>query len=448
MIYNNFLLPYVFALRMLSKSLSQNYVGFLIRLCFAGITIGSASLCLTLMIMCGFEQEICQKARGMCSQAVISTKNQQSIAWQGTPEFLQHLLPQLIENVSATSVSHVVIDHGQNFHNLLLKAVDTKTFCEVSDLSARITPRIEETGPNAKPKTQRNVNLHKILHTNQVIIGYKLAQSLNVGLRDELKVLLPEPSGKKNVKLREVKVVVAGFLDVGFNEFDAGTLICSLELFWEFFGNSGQVENILIKFRKNMSNRTFWCSLIEKLKSLLPWAPDQEGLQASQLAQQLDDFKVQAWKELYPALVSSLRLEKYAMFFVLLLVSIVAIMNMISLLIVQVQAKRKDIAILRTVGFSNRFVQQIFISFGLALTFFASTSGLLLAYSIGLFFTHILPIQLPDAYLVATLPFDLASEHLILVFIATMVVGFFATWFPAKHASNLNIIKVLRGHSS
>lgn len=447
MIYNNFLLPYIFALRMLRKSLSQNYVSFLIRLCFAGITIGSASLCLTLMIMSGFEREICQKARGMSSQAVISTKNQQLITWQGTPKFLQHLLPKLIENVSATSISHIIIDHGQNFHNLLLKAVDSKSFCKVSDLSARITPHIEETGPGAKPKTQRNFSLHKILDSNHVIIGYKLAQSLNVGLGDELKILLPQPSGKKNIKLHEAKVIVAGFLDVGFSEFDAGALICSLELFWEFFGNSGQVENILIKFRKNMSNQTLWRSLIERLKSLLPWTPDQESLQASQLAQQLEDFKVQSWKELYPALISSLRLEKYAMFFVLLLVSIVAIMNMVSLLIVQVQAKRKDIAILRTVGFSCCFVQQIFISFGLVLTFFASTSGLLLAYSIGLFFTHILPIQLPDAYLVATLPFDLASEHLILVFIATMIVGFFASWFPAKQASNLNIIKVLRGNS-
>jgi ABC-type lipoprotein release transport system permease subunit len=141
-----------------------------------------------------------------------------------------------------------------------------------------------------------------------------------------------------------------------------------------------------------------------------------------------------------------MRLEKYAMFFILLLVSVVAIMNMVSLLIVQVQAGRKDIAILRTMGFGKNFIMQIYISLGMLLTVFASGIGLLLAFAISWFFSHAYPIKLPDAYYVSHLPFDLAPQHFLLVFLTTLLAGLFASWLPARKAAKLNIIAVLRGN--
>jgi ABC-type lipoprotein release transport system permease subunit len=413
--------------------------------------IGSASLCLTLMVTSGFEKEISQKARGMSSDAVVTASSQQPILWAGVKDFFQTNFPNIVDKVSATSIGHVVADHKDGFYNLILKAVDTKTFAGVSDFCGRITPILEQTGADSldgKFKKGWNIELGKILSANNLIIGHKLARNLKLKLGDELKLLLPEPSGKRKVRLREVLVKVAGFLDVGFSEFDSATLICSLELFWQFFDLQGQVQHLLLKFKdqQHQSSRKALARVVFQLKQLLPWLPEEEVVLAKMLEARLNGFKVQSWKELYPALVSSMRLEKYAMFFVLLLVSIVAIMNMVSLLIVQVQAKRKDIAILRTVGFSQGFIKQLFVTQGLVLTFFASGCGVLLAFAVGWFFTHVMPIRLPDAYFVSNLPFDLAPQHFLLVFTATMLVSLIASWFPAHKAASLNIIEVLRGH--
>lgn len=447
MLPNNFLIPFFLAFRYLTWSRAGSYVTFIVRLCFAGIMIGSASLCLTLMVMSGFEKQISQKARGMNSQAIIMSKTGKSLAWPEMGNLAKVKFRKFVEKVSATSNSQIVVDHGQNFYNLLLKAVDVSSFDGVSDLVSRITPVLEETGPDAKPRPARSVDLSKILHKNNVIIGHKIARNMGVKFGDEVKVMLPEPVGKKKVKLTESKVRVAGFLDVGFEEYDSSTIICSLELFWEFFGHQGLVDNVLIKFvSEQRPKRTgLFARIMTYLSELMPWSQDKEALMAKKLGVGLAGFKVQSWKQLYPALVSSMRLEKYAMFLILMLVSIVAIMNMISLLIVQVQAKRRDIAILRAMGFGPSQIRRVFVSLGLVITFFACLSGVLIAFGIGLACSTICPIKLPDAYLVANLPFDLAFEHFALVFIATMIVGFFASWIPARQASKLDVVQVLRG---
>jgi lipoprotein-releasing system permease protein len=205
------------------------------------------------------------------------------------------------------------------------------------------------------------------------------------------------------------------------------------------------VDYVLINFIDNSAATT--CTLqnvLAYLKRLLPWAQDWELLQSQKIAQQLPQLQVQAWQELYPALLSSMRLEKYVMFCVLLLISLVAIMNMIALLIVQVQAKRKDIVMLKVLGFSRYFIHLLFTLFGVLLTALASGTGLLLAAGIGYWFTYYMPLRLPDAYLVAFLPFDLHPANFMLVFVATMLIGLLAAWIPARRAADLHVIEVLK----
>lgn len=400
--------------------------------------------------MSGFEKEISQKARGMNSQIIISSKSGKSLAWPEMASLIKGDKKEIV-CASASSTSQIVVDHGQNFYTLILKAVDAKTFNQVSDLDRRITPNLSETGCQNSGRVSRKVDLQRILTGNNILIGHKIAKTMGVKFGDELKVLLPEPIGKKKIKLLESKVRIIGFLDVGFNEYDNATMICSLDLFWDFFGHKGLVDNVLVKF-VSQSNEVdgkidiLISKISTYLSDTLPWAQDKETQQVNALKTKLSAFNVQHWKELYPALVSSMRLEKYAMFLILMLVSIVAIMNMISLLTVQVQSKRRDVAILRAMGFCAGQIEKIFIFLGLVLTFFASISGILLSLFVGIFFERIHPIRLPDAYIVNCLPFDFSPEHFLLVFILTMIVGLLASWIPARQVFSLKVAEVLRGH--
>ena len=62
---------------------------------------------------------------------------------------------------------------------------------------------------------------------------------------------------------------------------------------------------------------------------------------------------VYSWKDLYPSLVASLKLEKYVSFFILALILLVASMNIISLLFMQITQKRPTIALLQAMGMST-----------------------------------------------------------------------------------------------
>lgn len=441
MLLKKWFLPLQLAWRFLFGRQQSAYVKLLVKICLVGICLGSLSLTLTLMVMSGFEQEVYHKARGMNSHALISGSQSLPLSWPHFKTELNEKGGDLVAAASAMATTQVIIDHGPNFYNLLLKAVDPVSFAAVSQLHQFITPHLEQTGCLLEqPRVPYKINLKRILSGNNVLLGHKVAKALKVGLGDKIKLLFPEVI-KNRVKLKEVVAVVSGFIDVGFNEFDSGVLLCGLEFFWQINGNAGVVDYVLINFVNQQATGQWWQTIFNRLS---PWAKDIETLQATELKQRFTGLQIQSWQELYPALISSMRLEKYAMFLVLFLISLVALMNMVALLVVQVQAKRRDIVILKVLGFSQRFICGLFTIFGLSITALASFAGALGALVLGHVFTYHLPIRLPDAYLVACLPFDLHPGNALLVFGLTVLVGFFAVWVPAKRAGNLSVVKVLK----
>ena len=109
-----------------------------------------------------------------------------------------------------------------------------------------------------------------------------------------------------------------------------------------------------------------------------------------------------------------------------------------------IQQKRRDIAILKSMGFPDKKIRSIFLNIGLKITFWASILGLALAGAAGFALEKYPFIELPDVYYVSYLPARMDLEIFIVVFISTMLLGFLATWIPARRTKNINIAQVLR----
>jgi lipoprotein-releasing system permease protein len=198
---------------------------------------------------------------------------------------------------------------------------------------------------------------------------------------------------------------------------------------------------------KTITDSIFWTTLWTKVTTLISnliWPHDAEAAAIAVLQERLPHLVVCSWKDQYPALVSSLKLEKYVMFFILALITLVACMNMISLLFMQIQNKRRDIAIFKAMGMADSTIKNIFLGLGMRLTCYASLTGLTLAAIAGAILEHYPFITLPDVYYVSYLPARMDPELFIIVFAATMLMGFLATWIPARQSKNINISKVLR----
>ena len=132
------------------------------------------------------------------------------------------------------------------------------------------------------------------------------------------------------------------------------------------------------------------------------------------------------------------------MFFILALITLVASMNMISLLFMQLQQKRRDIAILKSMGMMQKDIKKIFLLLGMSITCSAAGLGLLVAAGVGYLLETYPFLELPDVYFVSHLPARMELELFIVVGLSVLLLGFLATWLPSRRIDSINITEVLR----
>ncbi|KKP35464.1 MAG: Lipoprotein-releasing system permease protein [candidate division TM6 bacterium GW2011_GWF2_32_72] len=405
MIYINFLIAwrYLFGIK------GSKNISIMAKVCFLGIFIGSFALALTMCVMNGFEKATHKKLQGIHSQ-IIAHANGEKLNFEAIENEIKEHFPE-IDAVAPSEEKQAIIqqkDSDEINEIISIKAISAEHEPKLSELEQKIT-------------LPANFTIKKALQDNRILIGHKLAKSLDLSPGNELELLFAE-EGQQNRKITLSKhdVTVGAIFDTGIEEFDANVIFCSMDLIQELFPDSG-VTQIGIKLKRGVNEK----ETIKKLKDSL-------------------ELEVYSWKDLYPALVSALQLEKYAMFLILILIILVASMNVISLLFMQITQKKSDIAILRSMGLSSKNISFIFVFIGLLVAFFASLTGTITA-AIASWFLETYPfIQLPDIYYVTHLPAQAEWYIFIIVFLVVMLLSFISSWIPAKLIQKLNISEILR----
>ena len=394
-------------------------VSFMIRICFFGILIGSFALMLTLIVMNGFEKQIHEKMQGINAQVIIHSPGNK-LDYQNIKKHLETNFPNEVAGISGQITRQVILDRNKDHSVLFIKGIDPENEAKVTQLHQKITL------PIFKNKKE---SLKTLLTKNGIIIGIKTAEQQKLNIGDEITILIPKAGGRSKINLKKRKATVTGFFKIGLEDYDNNLAFASLSFLKELFKEGEGVDQIYIKLKNDTS------SLFHR---------NSEERIISNLQKDLSGLSVSSWKEFYPALVASLKLEKYVMFFILVLIVLVASMNLISLLSMQIQQKKRDIAIFKTMGMRNHNIRNIFLKLGMKLTFWASSIGLGLA-AIGGFFLERYPfIELPDVYYISHLPATMDFEIFIVVFLATMLIGFLAVWIPVQRTKKINITQVLR----
>ncbi len=423
----------------------------MMRICFLGIFIGTFSLMLTLIITNGFEKTIHEKMQGISAQFIINSFGNK-LDYNEVKTALLKEFPTTIAAISGYSDKQAIIEHNGEHIMLFMRGIDPVDDHRVSSIAQKIIK------PRLKYATSLPKLLPALLKQNDIIIGHKLAKTLHCKIGDIISVLIPEPRSKKTIGLTAHQVTIRGFFNVGLEEYDSSLALCSLSYFNELYQEEG-VEQLTVRLHDPVQSftdlythhRGNWarlacaatCLMLKKIKALvIPTNTEQHALKA--LKKFLPSMTVRHWQELYPGLVSSLKLEKYFSFGVLALITLVASLNMIALLFMQIQQKRRDIAILKAMGMPDRAIQAIFLRTGLTITFWSSLCGLFAAGLAGYLLQCYPFITLPDVYYISYLPARLDPEIFLVVFIATMLLGFCATWIPARQSRSLTVAQVLR----
>jgi lipoprotein-releasing system permease protein len=260
-----------------------------------------------------------------------------------------------------------------------------------------------------------------------ILIGRSLARSLGVFVGTPVSILSPQVSSTPFGLVPSFRrFVVVGLYSSGLAEYESGVAYVDLKEAQKFFGMGEGVSGLEV--RVNDINRS--SQIAEQILVRLG------GADAG--------FAVRDWTETNRPLWEAIQLEKRVYFIVLLLIIVMASFSIVTTLIMIVLEKRKDIAIMKTMGASTAMVSWIFRIQGGVIGALGTILGLVLGFlgCVGLK-KFGFPID-ERIFQMSTLPIYIDPLNFLMVGCAAFLICFFATMYPARRAAQLEPSDVLR----
>lgn len=154
---------------------------------------------------------------------------------------------------------------------------------------------------------------------------------------------------------------------------------------------------------------------------------------------------VVGWWEQNGNFFAAMELERKALFVVLMLIILIASLNIISSLLMMTMSRRKEIALLLSLGASKEDVKNIFLFLGLVIGYGGLVFGVFLGFG-GIYLLDTFDIiSIPaDVYGTSKLPLDLSVLDFVLIVAGSIIIVFFSSYYPAKKVTHINVLDVLR----
>ena len=267
---------------------------------------------------------------------------------------------------------------------------------------------------------------------NNVFIGSELAFNLNLKVGDTLSLMsssfVATPLGSLP---KQENFKVAGVFRTGFIEFDQNIIFLNISDVLSIFDKEDKDQNIEIYLEKPLEANSYK-DKIQKINQ---------------------NYFIYTWSDLNKSLFSALKLERNVMFIILSLIIIVAAFNIISGLTILIKNKTKEIAILKTLGLSNKSIKKIFFLTGLTIGFFATISGVILGilFSINieklrLFLSAVFNLEIfpSEIYFLDQLPSEINFYSIFIISIISIIISAIASYLPAIRISKISTFRALR----
>jgi len=258
-----------------------------------------------------------------------------------------------------------------------------------------------------------------------IIIGQELARSLKVFVGDPINVVSPVGELGPTGPVPKAKAFrVSGIFYSGMYEYDAKFVYIKLEEAQSFFTTKGAVTGVEVK--------------VDDIENTTPIS--------RAVLQQVGGYpyRTKDWKEMNRNLFSALKLEKIAMFIILIFIVLVASFNILSTLIMVVLEKGKEIAILKSMGATDSSVMKIFVVYGLVIGCLGTALGVVLGFLSCIAIRKFGVGLDPEVYYIAQLPVRMNPFEFTLVSLSALVVSYLATIYPSLQAAQLNPVDGLR----
>jgi len=396
----------------------NHFISFISLMSMVGIALGVLVLITVLSVMNGFDREIQRQVFSMVPPVTVSTPEGRLAQWEAGRQLL-------LKNPQIRGVAPFVAGQGLLTHSGVVQPVSV----------SGIIPSLEK---NMTALNQDMIEGRLDLLTPGrfgIILGAELASHLSLMVGDSVVLMIPEATlSPAGAEPRFKRFTVVGIFDAG-NGFGFDSQLA--------FINMVDAQK-LFQFKSNVTG------LHLKIDNVYA-APQL----THQLIQQLGEAaRVTDWTDQFGEFFHAVSLEKTMMFFILMLIVGVAVFNLVSTLVMVVNEKQSDIAILRTFGATPSMIMRIFIVQGAIIgvtgTLLGVLGGIALATHVTVLVDGIerlfhVELLTSSVYFGLThLPSQLQWLDVIKISIVALLLSFSATIYPAYRASRIEPAEALR----
>ena len=365
-----------------------------------GLSIGISALLITLFILNGFERVISEKIteidghiriKHFLNEPLYPSEYELDKNFLNNNSFSQGMFIQRPALLRKGQLAEGVIVEGMN--NTDLNFIDKLLVKGYSDLS------------------------HK-----EVIIGQRLAELYKIKIND--KVTLFDLSTIYKNRKRFMQFSVRGIFNSGMTEFDKNSIYIKIEDAKTLFKMEEQISGYILRL-KNVGE-------LDNINKLIN----------SNISYPLMSM---SWKEKNRALYKWLKVQRWPILFIFGLITLVAIVNIASSLLMIIIDKTKQIGLLSAIGMPRKKIKEIFLIKGLIIGFFGTFIGSLIAVILAFLQNNYKIIGVPeDIYFMNFIPIDIDFIQILMISLISLIVSSLVSYWPSVRSSKIPPAEALK----
>ena len=392
------------------------FVSLITWVSLAGVSLGVAALIVILSVMNGFEGELRERLLSLNAQAhVTATGVAASDGERALRERLQRL-PGVVGVAPYIELTALAVRLPEMLP-VVLRGIDPGLEAGVADVRPLL---VEGELGSLQPAS------------DAVILGRDIADQLGVRVGDRITLLVPTAAANGTPEPRLREFTVGGVFQAGLEDHDNTLILADFDDVRAFAPLAQGASGLRLRFTDALQVARF-----------MPAVRAAVGA----------GYTTSDWTQENAGYFRAIRIEKTMMALILLLIVAVAAFNIVAMLVMVVNDKRTDIAILRTFGTSPRSIMQTFITQGLAIGWFGVATGVALGVLLARNVSTIVPVlervlhfQFLDSqvYYITSIPSELHLHDVAWISGAAFVLTLMSTIYPALRAARTPPADALR----
>jgi lipoprotein-releasing system permease protein len=390
----------------------------------AGVTIGVATLLIVLGVMTGMERDLRDKILGFNPHITLTSFSGPLEDWRDVVERVRKV--DGVVRAGPVVYGQAMIALGRSVSGVIVRAIDPAMGDVVVDVAHHMLKGSVGSlaGPQEVTLPPEEGGGH--VQLGPLLVGKELARQLGITVGDAVNLISPLGTpGPAGMVPRIKRFVVVGIFDSGMYDYDTTLAYMALADAQKFFDLKDEVSAVEVRV-----DDVYGAARI-----------------ARRLEQSLGGFPYRArdWTEANRNLFAALKLQTVVSGIVLCLIVVVAAFNILATLTMVVKEKRRDIAILKSMGASSAAIARLFVLQGAII----GVVGTLVGNALGLGGCWLLSryqfVELPkDVFLFDTLPVDVNPVNFLVVGTVSIAICVLAALSPARRAASLVPVEVIR----